>query len=190
MSLCDVFWLKTQYVTTIASIAHQWIWRAALHRHNRVALRRAQSVDMVGFLLRLKRACQFSRSAAAAVLRNAIATHLRRSWCSGYHPCPRLSVCDPAGRILSMHGCSLWYHNRTACPWYSILLTIYSANVLLEMLSYVVCDFMMKIVFRVVTGNICFELRRKNSKIGLYVILVTNVIGYININSGWTSLCE
>ena len=41
-------------------------------------------MDMVGFLLRLKRACQFSRSAAAAVLRNAIATHLRRSWCSGY----------------------------------------------------------------------------------------------------------
>ena len=84
------FWLKTQYVTTTASIAYQWIRRAALHRHNRVALRRAQSVDMVGFLLRLKRACQFSRSAAAAVLRNTIATHLRRSWCSGYRGWPAI----------------------------------------------------------------------------------------------------
>ena len=38
---------------------------------------------MLGFLLRLKRACQVLRSAAAAVLANAIATHIAYSWCSG-----------------------------------------------------------------------------------------------------------
>ena len=71
-------------VATTASIAYTWIRRAALRRHNCVALRRAERSGYVGFLLRLKRACQVLRAAAAAILENEIATHVATHWCSGY----------------------------------------------------------------------------------------------------------